>query len=201
MFKLKLLAVLALGVAAWYIPRHIIAEADELAAAATGAPPPGTRVPVPNSSEDIRDREARLTSPIVEDDIQPRRNHNVPNPEDPHGPPILVRDDPAERSMLEQACARRTLGLRLGVYLWAVPVLATVMLLLGWLHRPSRDPLAGEVGEIAAPVGTADATDDAHKREMEKLALLIELERLKAGVAKAPEAGKVVAAPKPVPPA
>lgn len=110
------------------------------------------------------------------DDFRPRSVELVPNPDRPHLPKILAPIDPVKKEQLRQAAIYRNVSNATKDRWWYLPLALIGLLLLGeatgLLQRPAASQEAGKaVNE--------NETEAAHKREMEKLDRLIELERLR----------------------
>ena len=174
MTMLKILAIIAIGVLAWWIPGCALDEANSLEQEGTGGVP-GRIIPDPvpkpfkaPSDPPCQKREVN--------DFRPRRVELVPNPDGDHLPKILSPIDPVQKEQLRQAGIYRRVRNATKDWWWYVPLALTVLLIVSkttslFQRRAEIEPVekAVEDGEIEA----------SHKREMEKLDKLIELERLK----------------------
>ena len=156
------LGIVAITVLMWWLPGWAEERANRLELEGTARPPM-----VPD----------RIVNGVREfDDIPPSSVELVPNPDGSHLPMILAPKDPVQKEQLRQAAIYRNVS-NATKHRWWYPSLAlTGLLVLSKTTNLLQRPAESEEAEIAV---NEDDMEAAHKREMEKLDKLIELERLR----------------------
>jgi ParB/RepB/Spo0J family partition protein len=195
MFKLKLLAIIVIGVCAWWVPDWAEHQANRLEQEGTGGdlgcvvPPPVPRPVVaaapekdaPQGNHNAAIDDFPQPNPAVDDFPLPRAVLE-PDPEGAWVEPILVPVDPADKEKLRQAGIYRNVSNVTKGMWWYLPVgLAALLVLSQTTSVFKRRP---------APVEEVAANDAGDKLDME--ALLAELEKLRQAKPALPEAGKEV---------
>ena len=166
MTMLKVLAITAISVLAWWIPIWAGERADRLELEGT----------------DISNPTIHRDEPIVRvngvrqfDDVPLDAVIGIDRP-DGSETKIFAPADPDQQEMLKKAAVYRNVSNATTDWWWYLPLALSVLLIVSKATSLFQRPTESETVEKAVD---HSATEAAHKREMEKLDKLIELERLK----------------------
>jgi hypothetical protein len=169
MTMLKILAIIAIGVLAWWIPDWTEKRANRLAQEGTGCDPDREPVVIPSIRKPVDQQ------PSFDDVPLPAAKLET-NPNGSDLPPILVPVDPVARAKLDQAVLYSKVSNATKDRWWYIPLALIGLLVLSKTISLLSRHAEGEKVENAVD---ENETEAAHNREMEKLDKLIELERLK----------------------